>query len=48
MKNKLRHKGEQNLRYNLKIWKQNYAFDILNNISDFYFGEVNGITRKCE
>ena len=27
-------KGEQNLRYNLKIWKKNDAFDILNDISE--------------
>ena len=26
--------GEQNLRYNLTIWKKNYAFDILNDISE--------------
>ena len=27
-------KVEQNLRYNLKIWRGNDAFDILNNISE--------------
>ena len=33
MKNRRRIKGEQNLKYNLTIWKKNYAFDILNDIS---------------
>ena len=28
-------KGEQNLGYNLTIWKKNDAFDILNNISEY-------------
>ena len=32
MKNKLRHKGEQRLIYNLKIWKKGDV-DILNDIS---------------
>ena len=32
MKNKLRHKGEQRLRYNLEKWKNNSDFDILNDI----------------
>ena len=27
-------KDGQNLRYNLMIWKENYAFDILNDISE--------------
>ena len=34
MKNRRRIKVEQNLRYNLNIWKKNYAFDILNEISE--------------
>ena len=34
MPNRRRIKGEQNLRYNLKIWKKNDAFDILNDISE--------------
>ena len=34
MKNKLRHKGEQHLRYHLKKWKKKGAFDILNDISE--------------
>ena len=34
MKNRRKIKGEQKLIYNLKIWKKNYAFDILNDISD--------------
>ena len=33
MKNRRRIKGEQNLKYNLVIWKKNDAFDILNDIS---------------
>ena len=28
-------KGEQNLRYNLKVWHKNYDFDILKNISEY-------------
>ena len=28
-------KGEQNLRYNLKIWRENNAFDILNDSSGY-------------
>ena len=32
----MRHKGEQRLRYNLKIWNKNGAFDILNNISKIF------------
>ena len=34
MNNKLRHIGEQHLRYNMKKWKNEGAFDILNEISD--------------
>ena len=34
--NRRKIKGEQNLRYNLTIWKKNYAFDILNDISDMF------------
>ena len=34
MKNRRKIKGDQNLRYNLTIWKKNDAFDILNYISD--------------
>ena len=34
MTNRRKIKCEQNLRYNLKIWKKNYALDILNDISD--------------
>ena len=34
MKNRIKIKGEQNLRYNLTIWKKNDAFDILNDISE--------------
>ena len=33
MKNRGKIKGEQNLRYNLTIWKLNDSFDILNDIS---------------
>ena len=28
-------KGEQNLRYNMKIWNKNDSFDILNNMSEY-------------
>ena len=34
MKNRIKIKVEQNLRYNLTIWKKNYAFGILNDISE--------------
>ena len=34
MKKRRRRKGEQNLEYNLTIWKKNDAFDILNEISE--------------
>ena len=34
MKNRRKIKGEQNLQYNLKIWKKNNDVDILNNISE--------------
>ena len=33
-KNRIKIKGEENLQYNLTIWKKNYAFDILNEISE--------------
>ena len=33
MKNRRRIKVQQNLRYNMTIWKKNDAFDILNEIS---------------
>ena len=34
MKKRRKIKGEQNLQYNLTIWRKNYAFDILNEISE--------------
>ena len=34
MKNRRKIKGEQNLQYNLNIWKKNNAFDILNDIRE--------------
>ena len=34
MKNRRKIKGEQNLQYNLRIWKKNDDFDILNEISE--------------
>ena len=34
MKNRRKIKGEHNLRYNLTIWSNNDAFDILNDISE--------------
>ena len=34
MSNRKEKKGEQNLRYNLTIWSENDAFDILNGISE--------------
>ena len=34
MKNKLWHKVEQHLRYNMNSWNKNGAFDILNEISE--------------
>ena len=34
MKNRRKIKGEQNLRYNMTIWKENDAFDILNDINE--------------
>ena len=34
MKNRRNIKREQTLQYNLKIWKKNNDFDILNNISE--------------
>ena len=35
MKNRRKIKGEQNLQYNLTIWKENDDFDILKNISEY-------------
>ena len=32
--NRRKIKGEQKLKYNLKIWKKNDAFDILNDIGE--------------
>ena len=34
MKNRRKIKGEQNLQYNLTIWKKHNGFDILNDISE--------------
>ena len=34
MSNRIKIKGEQNLRYNMMIWRGNYAFDILNDNSE--------------
>ena len=34
MKNRRKIKGEQNLQYNMTIWKKNDDFDILNDISE--------------
>ena len=34
MSNRRKIKGEQNLRYDLMIWNENDAFDILNDISE--------------
>ena len=49
MPNRRKIKGEQNLRYNLTIVRENDAFDILNwPYWIFYFGTVHGTTRKCE
>ena len=36
MSNRRKIKGEQNLRYNLTIWRVNDAFDILNDISEHF------------
>ena len=35
MKNRRKIKGEQNLQYNLTVWKKNDDFDILNDISEY-------------
>ena len=35
MKNRIIIKGEQNLQYNMTIWKKNDDFDILNDISEY-------------
>ena len=34
MKNRRKIKGEQNLQYNLTMWKKNDDFDVLNDISE--------------
>ena len=34
--NRIKRKGEQNLIYNLMIWKKSDAFDIINDISKFF------------
>ena len=34
MKNKMCHKGDHHLRYNLNKWKKKGCFDILNGISE--------------
>ena len=34
MKNRIKIKGEQNLQYNMKIWKKNDDIDSLNDISE--------------
>ena len=34
MKNRIKIKGEQNLKYDLTIWKKNDDFDILNDIGE--------------
>ena len=34
MKNRIHIKGEQRLRYNMRIWNKNGAFDILNRLSE--------------
>ena len=36
MSNRRKIKGEQNLRYNLTIWRGNDAFDILNDIGEHF------------
>ena len=35
MTNRMHIKGEQRLRYNLKVWHKNNAFYILKNISEY-------------
>ena len=35
MTNRMNIKGEQRLRYNMKVWHKKDAFDILNNISEY-------------
>ena len=52
MINRRKIKGEQNLRYNLTMWKKNDAFDILRDISEIFtlvqlmdsLGNVNNST----
>ena len=34
MSNRIKIKGEQNIRYNLTLWSKNDAFDTLNDISE--------------
>ena len=35
MTHKRKIKGEHNLRYNIKVWHKNDAFDILNKVSKY-------------
>ena len=37
MTNRREINGQQNLRYNMKIWNKNDAFDILKNINEYVF-----------
>ena len=54
--NRRKIKGEQNLRYNMTIWRGKYAFDILNDISENFtlvqlmdsLGNVNHATSIVE
>ena len=59
MKNRIKIKGEQNLKYDLTIWKKNDDFDILNDIGEDVtlvklmesLGNVNtanSIVRHCK
>ena len=36
MSNRRKINGEQNLRYNLTIWSENDAFDIINDIGEMF------------
>ena len=52
MKNRMHTEGEQKLRYNMKVWHKNDAFDILKNIIEYVtlvqlmesLGNVNNAT----
>ena len=35
MKKRRKIKGDNNLRYNMKVWQKKDAFDILNNVSEY-------------